>query len=49
MTIGKNHPRIAKLPITIMGQEYPSGTAFAPCVYLTHHREDLYPEPKKFK
>ncbi|NEQ39841.1 MAG: cytochrome P450 [Okeania sp. SIO3I5] len=42
-------PRIAKLPITIMGQEYPSGTAFAPCVYLTHHREDLYPEPKKFK
>lgn len=41
--------RIAKLPITIMGQEYPAGTALAPCVYLTHHREDLYPEPEKFK
>ena len=20
-----------------------------PCIYLTHHREDLYPEPKQFK
>ncbi|MEM1171369.1 MAG: cytochrome P450 [Cyanobacteria bacterium P01_H01_bin.35] len=42
-------PRISKSPITIMGQEYPVGTALAPCIYLTHHREDLYPEPKKFK
>ena len=41
--------RIVKLPITIMGQEYPPGIALAPCIYLTHHREDLYPEPKKFK
>lgn len=42
-------PRIAKSPITIMGQEYQAGTALSPCIYLTHHREDLYPEPKKFK
>ncbi len=42
-------PREAKSPIAIMGQEYPVGTALAPCIYLTHHREDLYPEPKKFK
>lgn len=41
--------RIAKSPITIMGQTYPEGTALAPCIYLTHHREDLYPESKKFK
>ncbi len=41
--------RIAKLPITIMDRAYPEGTALSPCVYLTHHREDLYPEPKKFK
>ncbi|NES67179.1 MAG: cytochrome P450 [Okeania sp. SIO2D1] len=41
--------RIAKLPITIMGQTYLEGTALAPCIYLTHHREDLYPEPEKFK
>ena len=42
-------PRKTKLPITIMGQTYPTGTALTPCIYLTHHREDLYPEPKKFK
>ncbi|MGD1701921.1 cytochrome P450 [Dapis sp. BLCC M229] len=41
--------RIAKLPITIMDRTYPEGTALSPCVYLTHHRKDLYPEPKKFK
>ncbi|NET24669.1 cytochrome P450 [Okeania sp. SIO1I7] len=41
--------RITKSPITIMGQAYPEGTALAPCIYLTHHREDLYPEPEKFK
>ncbi|NEP04337.1 MAG: cytochrome P450 [Okeania sp. SIO2G4] len=41
--------RIAKSPITIMGQTYPEGTALSPCIYLTHHREDLYPEPEKFK
>ena len=32
-----------------MGCEYPAKTKFAPCIYLTHHREDLYPEPKQFK
>ena len=41
--------RIARSPITIMGQEYPQGTALAPCIYLAHRREDLYPEPEKFK
>ena len=25
------------------------GTKVVACIYLTHHREDLYPEPKKFK
>ncbi len=42
-------PREAKTPITIMGQEYPVGTALTPCIYLTHRREDLYPEPEQFK
>lgn len=41
--------RIAKSPITIMGQQYEAGTALAPCIYLTHHREDLYPEAEKFQ
>jgi cytochrome P450 len=26
-----------------------AGTLLAPCIYLTHHREDIYPEPKRFK
>ncbi|MDY6901478.1 MAG: cytochrome P450 [Cyanobacteriota bacterium] len=42
-------PRINKTPIKIMDCEYPAETWLTPCVYLTHHREDLYPEPNKFK
>lgn len=42
-------PRINKTPIEIMGREYPAETLLTPCIYLTHHREDLYPEPKQFK
>ncbi|MEL6162382.1 MAG: cytochrome P450 [Cyanobacteria bacterium J06628_3] len=42
-------PRINKTPIEIMGCEYPAETWLTPCVYLTHHREDLYPEPYLFK
>ena len=42
-------PREAKSPITIMGKTYPAGIVLSPCIYLTHHREDLYPEPDKFK
>lgn len=41
--------RIPKLPITMIGKTYPPGIPLAICIYLTHHREDLYPEPKKFK
>ncbi|MGB3655371.1 MAG: cytochrome P450 [Rivularia sp. (in: cyanobacteria)] len=42
-------PRINKAAIEIMGYEYPAETWLMPCIYLTHHREDLYPEPKQFK
>jgi unspecific monooxygenase len=42
-------PRINKAPMEIMGYEYPAETWLMPCIYLTHHREDLYPEPKQFK
>lgn len=31
------------------GYELPPGTPVLGSIYLTHHREDLYPEPKKFK
>jgi unspecific monooxygenase len=42
-------PRVAKSSIQIGGRGFDSYTRFAPCIYLTHHREDLYPEPKQFK
>ncbi|MBW4575727.1 MAG: cytochrome P450 [Aphanothece sp. CMT-3BRIN-NPC111] len=41
--------RIVKAPIQIMGYEFEPGTVLSPCIYLTHHREDIYPEPKRFK
>ena len=43
------NPRIANSSVQIAGYEFESGTVLAPCIYLTHHREDLYPEPKQFK
>ncbi|WP_193200534.1 cytochrome P450 [Nostoc sp. MG11] len=42
-------PRVVKSPIEIMGYEFQPGTLLSPCIYLTHHRPDLYPEPKQFK
>ncbi len=41
--------RIVKSPIEIMGDHFEPGTILAPCIYLTHHRSDLYPEPEQFK
>jgi cytochrome P450 family 135 len=33
---------------TLGGYELPAGTLIAPCVYLIHHREDVYEEPGSF-
>jgi len=41
--------RIVKSPLKILDYQFEPGTLLAPCVYLTHHREDIYPEPKQFK
>lgn len=42
-------PRMVKSPIQILDYQFQPGTILSPCIYLTHHREDLYPESKKFK
>ncbi len=42
-------PRIVKSPRQLMGYQFEAETWLVPCIYLTHHREDLYPEPKRFK
>jgi cytochrome P450 family 110 len=41
-------PRILKVPMTLMGQDFAPGTRLTPCIYLTHHRHDLYPNPQTF-
>ncbi|NJL83849.1 MAG: cytochrome P450 [Chloroflexaceae bacterium] len=42
-------PRIAKTPVTVMGRQFGAETSFAPCIYLIHHREDLYPHSHQFR
>jgi len=41
--------RVVKSPIEIMGYQLEPGTLVIPGIYLTHHREDLYPQPKQFE
>ncbi|MBO1051932.1 MAG: cytochrome P450 [Dolichospermum sp. DET73] len=41
--------RALKTPLKVMGYHFEPGTLLAPCIYLTHHRSDIYPEPMQFK
>nr|WP_094675739.1 cytochrome P450 [Hydrocoleum sp. CS-953] len=41
--------RRTKQPLELQGYHLEAGTMIQGCIYLTHQREDLYPEPKKFK
>jgi cytochrome P450 len=42
-------PRILKVPMEIMNYQFEPGTVLLLSIYLTHQREDIYPEPKRFK
>jgi cytochrome P450 family 110 len=42
-------PRRVKTSISIGGYDFEPGTVILGSIYLTHQREDIYPEPKKFK
>ena len=42
-------PRTLKAPMEMMGYQFEPGTTLLISIYLTHHREDIYPEPKRFK
>ncbi len=35
-------------PMEFGGHLIPAGVAVAPCIYLLHRREDIYPEPRAF-
>ncbi len=41
--------RRVKFPLEIMGYQLEPGTIVTPCNYLTQIREDIFPEPKRFK
>jgi cytochrome P450 len=41
--------RKVKAPVQIGGWEFDPGAVLTGNIYLTHHREDIYPEPKRFK
>ncbi|QKQ75974.1 cytochrome P450 [Nostoc sp. TCL240-02] len=41
--------RVVRTPIYLGGYELEQGINVIGSIYLTHHREDLYPEPKQFK
>lgn len=41
--------REVKEPVELMGYQLERGTRLYGCIYLTHQRPDLYPEPKLFK
>ncbi|MDF5706102.1 MAG: cytochrome P450 [Nostoc sp. S4] len=42
-------PRVVQEPLELLGHLLEAGTIMLPSIYLTHHREDLYPQPKQFK
>lgn len=41
--------RRTKQPVELQGYHLDTGTIIVGSIYLTHQREDVYPEPKKFK
>src|SRR4051794_19986131 len=36
-------------PFAVGGREYPAGVVLCPCSYLVHRREELYPDPGRFR
>lgn len=42
-------PREVREPVELLGYELPAGSVLTASIYLLHQREDIYPEPKKFK
>lgn len=42
-------PREVREPVQLMGYQLQPGTRVYGCIYLTHYREDLYPNPNQFR
>jgi cytochrome P450 len=42
-------PRKLSAPLRVDGLELPAGVHVAPCIYLVHRREDLYPDARAWR
>ena len=42
-------PRVTTKSVNLAGRELPPNTILLGSIYLTHHREDLYPQPNQFR
>lgn len=42
-------PRLTQEAVSLQGYDIPAQTVVVGCIYLAHHREDIYPEPDSFK
>lgn len=42
-------PRQVEAPLELCGYELAPGSLLMGCIYLVHHREDLYPQPQQFR
>lgn len=42
-------PRVPQTKVELLGTKFDQKAILAGCIYLLHQREDLYPEPHKFK
>jgi cytochrome P450 len=42
-------PRVVQETVELLGYQLEPDTIVYNCIYLLHHREDLYPQPKQFK
>lgn len=42
-------PRVVQKPMELMGYKLEVGQILMGCIYLLHQREEVYPEPTKFK
>lgn len=41
--------RVVKAPVSVGGATYPRGVVLCPAIHVIHRREDLYPEPARFR
>jgi len=42
-------PRVTKSRVELMGCSLEAGTVVIGCIYLAHHREEVYPDPDEFR